>query len=103
MKSKVWVLFAALCMALAVNAKDIKTVVFKTSPEMQCANCENKIKSNLRFEKGVKEIVTNLTTKEVTITYDAKKTSVEKLQKSIQKLGYTATVVEKKPEAVKQQ
>ena len=92
MKSKVWMLFAALCMALAVNAKDIKTVVFKTSPEMQCANCENKIKSNLRFEKGVKEIVTNLTTKEVTITYDADKTTVDNLIAGFAKIKYTATV-----------
>ena len=34
-------------------AKEIKTVVFKTSPEMHCAICEVRIKSNLRFEKGV--------------------------------------------------
>ncbi len=92
MKSKVWMLFAALCLALAANAKDIKTVVFKTVPEMQCANCENKIKSNLRFEKGVKEIVTNLTTKEVIITYDADKTTVDKLVEGFAKINYKATV-----------
>uniref|UniRef100_UPI004026F15A hypothetical protein n=1 Tax=Prevotella sp. TaxID=59823 RepID=UPI004026F15A len=34
-------------------AKDIKTVVFTTTPQMHCAACENKIKSNLRFEKGL--------------------------------------------------
>ncbi len=93
MKSKTWMLFAALCMALTVNAKDIKTVVFKTSPEIQCVNCENKIKSNLRFEKGVKEIVTNLTTKEVTVTYDADKTTVDNLVAGFAKINYKATVV----------
>ena len=45
---------------------------------MHCANCESKIKNNIRFEKGIKEIETNLADKTVTIKYDADKTTVEK-------------------------
>ena len=47
-------LLIALAVTLACTAKDIKTVVLNTAPEMHCSSCENKIKSNIRFEKGVK-------------------------------------------------
>ena len=45
-----------MMVAMVTFAKDIKTVVFTTTPQMHCENCENKIKSNLRFEKGIKSI-----------------------------------------------
>lgn len=61
---------------------------------MHCANCENKIKNNIRFEKGIKEIETNLADKTVTIKYDADKTTVEKIIAGFAKINYTATVVE---------
>ena len=86
------VLFFALLVAATCAAKDIKTVIFKTSPEMHCNSCEEKIKGNLRFEKGVKDIVTNLTDKTVTITYDADKTNVDKLIAGFAKINYVATV-----------
>lgn len=71
-------------------AKDIKTVVFTTTPQMHCENCENKIKGNLRFEKGVKDIKTNVDAQTVTVTYDADKTNADKVQKGFKKFGYTA-------------
>ena len=86
------VLFFALLVAATCAAKDIKTVIFKTSPEMHCNSCEEIIKGNLRFEKGVKDIVTNLTDKTVTITYDADKTNVDKLIAGFAKINYVATV-----------
>lgn len=46
-----WLVAALFCTTMAFG-KDIKTVVFKTTPEMHCNNCETKIKNNLRFEKG---------------------------------------------------
>ena len=51
---KILWLVAALFCATTAFGKDIKTVVFKTTPEMHCNNCETKIKNKLRFEKGVK-------------------------------------------------
>ena len=62
-------------------AKDIKTVVLTTNPEMHCNNCEKKIKENIRFEKGIKSIKTNLKDKTVTIEYDADKTTVDNIIK----------------------
>lgn len=84
----------ALCLSLACNAKDIKTVVVTTSPQMHCENCENKIKSNIRFEKGVKDITTDLETKTVTIKYDADKTTVDNIVAGFAKIDYKATVVD---------
>lgn len=76
--------------AVAGMAKDIKTAVFTTSPQMHCENCENKIKSNLRFEKGVKAIETSIEKQTVTVKYDADKTTVDTLLKGFTKFGYTA-------------
>lgn len=71
-------------------AKDIKTVVFTTTPQMHCENCENKIKNNLRFEKGVKEITTSVDNQTVTVKYDADKTTPDKIQQGFKKFGYEA-------------
>lgn len=81
----------ALC-AITSFAKDIKTIIVTTNPQMHCEACENKIKSNMRFEKGIKAIETNISRQEVTLTYDADKTTPEKLMKGFEKIGYTATV-----------
>ena len=75
--------------------KDIKTVVFTTNPEMHCESCENKIKGNLRFEKGVKNILTDLKAKTITIEYDADKTNVQNLIRGFRKIKYEATEVKK--------
>lgn len=95
-------LLIALAVTLACTAKDIKTVVLNTAPEMHCSSCENKIKSNIRFEKGVKDIVTNLADKTVTVTYDADKTDVDKIIEGFKKIDYVATIATPKAESAPQ-
>lgn len=90
-------LIAALALAAVSYAKDIKTVVLKTDPEMHCMGCEKKIKENIRFEKGVKSIVTNLDNKTVTIEYDAEKTNVKNIIEAFKKIKYEASEVKGKP------
>lgn len=92
MKTRIILAMMAVCLAITCGAKDIKTVVLKTSPEMHCANCENKIKNNIRFEKGIKEIETNLEEKTVTIKYDAEKTNVDNIIAGFEKINYKASV-----------
>ena len=92
MKLRKIAVLAAMCCAVAGWAKDIRTVVFKTSPEMHCNGCETKIKNNIRFEKGIKDIQTNLEDKTVTVKYDADKTTVENIIRGFAKIGYEATV-----------
>ena len=87
-------LLGAMMLTAAVGmAKDIKTVVVTTNPEMHCESCENRIKSNLRFEKGIKSIKTDLKTKTVTIQYDADKTNVQNIIKGFKKIKYEAKEV----------
>lgn len=82
-----------LSFSVALFAKDIKTVVLKTQPEMHCTGCEKKIKDNIRFEKGIKSITTNLDNKTVTIEYDAEKTNVENIIEGFKKINYEASEV----------
>lgn len=79
--------------AVVASAKDIKTIVFTTTPQMHCENCENKIKNSVRFVKGVKSIETNVEKQTVTIKYDADKTTPEKIQEGFAKVGYTVKEV----------
>ena len=94
---KLFIFSAMMLTATAALAKDIKTVVLTTNPEMHCENCEKKIKSNLRFEKGVKVIETDLRTKTVTIKYDADKTTVDNIIKGFKKIKYEAKEVKNTP------
>lgn len=73
---------------LPISAKDIKEFVVTTQPPMSCHNCEEKIKKNLRFEKGVTNITTDLKNQKVVVTYDADKTNEKNLVKAFGKLKY---------------
>ena len=96
------VLVCAMILTAVVSmAKDIKTVVVTTQPQMHCESCEKKIKGNLRFEKGVKQIECNIEGQRVVITYDADKTNSEAIIKSFDKFGYKATEVKTEKPAEK--
>lgn len=87
-----FILFTSVVATLSAKESADTTAVFTVQPQMTCQNCENKIKSNLRFEKGVKEIVTSLSDQTVSVTYNPKKTNVENICKGFSKIGYTASV-----------
>lgn len=93
-------LFIALAFVSVCFAKNIKTVVFTTNPQMHCNNCEKKIKENIRFEKGVKSIKTSLDTKTVTIEYDADKTTIADIIKGFEKIKYEAKEVKENSKKV---
>ncbi len=95
MKSRLATLAITLLVAATGYAKDIKTAVFTTQPQMHCENCEKKIKGNLRFEKGVKSIETSVEKQTVTIKYDADKTSTDKLSQAFGKIGYQVRLLKK--------
>ncbi|MBQ6956060.1 MAG: heavy-metal-associated domain-containing protein [Bacteroidales bacterium] len=94
MKAKILVTLFALI--LGMSGSNLRVLIVTPTPEMHCESCENKIKSNMRFEKGVKKIETSLERQEVTITYDPKKNNVEGLQKAMKKIGYDTKVVSDK-------
>lgn len=93
MSKKVLATFVvALLSVTAVMAKEFRTVVFKVE-QMECSNCERKVKNNIKFEKGLKDFSTDVKTQTVTITYDAEKTDVKKLQAGFKKFKYEAVLV----------
>lgn len=94
---KIFAIAALLIMAFVASQKasaeqaEPAVIVYTVSPAMHCQNCENKIKTNLRFEKGVSQIATNVKDNTIKITYDKNKTNPEKLAAAFEKIGYQAT------------
>jgi len=66
-------------------------VVF--SVNIDCHSCEQKIKKSIPFERGVKNVVTDLQKQLVTVTFQPNRTNKDRLKKSIEKLGFTCTEV----------
>ena len=97
MKARIGIIaiMAMLLSATHVMAKDIRTVIFKVE------KCEAKVKKNIPFEKGVKGLKCDIPTQTVSVTYDAEKTNIEKLQKGFAKFKYTAEVVKEEKEEKK--
>lgn len=93
---KILLLLFALLPVLGFAAKPDKQVVV-LSCDLHCQGCCDKIMKNIAFEKGVKDIVCDLKTKTVTVTYDANKTDVPTLLKAFEKIGKPAKVIEKTP------
>ena len=89
---KVLFLFVFLFSVLGAAAKNLQQVVFKVE-QMTCVNCEAKVKRNIPYEKGVKNMKTDVANHTVTVTFDADVTNVPNLQKGFAKFGYKAEVL----------
>lgn len=90
-KKLLFFIFTTLLVSASAMARDIRTVTFKVQ-QMECPNCENKVKKNIRFEKGVKSITTNVGQRTVSIVYDADKTTASRLQAAFRKFKYEAII-----------
>lgn len=62
--------------------------------DLHCQGCCDKIMKNIAYEKGVKDLVCDLKSKTVTVTYDADKTDVATLLKAFEKIGKPAKIKE---------
>jgi periplasmic mercuric ion binding protein len=85
--SKIIVIFlvtAQLCLA----ADNPQIVKIKTSAI--CGMCKRKIEKSVAFEKGVEDVNLDLTSKILTVTYNAKKTNVANIKKAVNDSGYDA-------------
>lgn len=85
------VIFIALIFASSVMAKSQKETI-KFYVFLHCDACVEKVESNIRWEKGVKDIVCSIPDQTVIVTYDAKKTNVEKLMKAFAQIGKPASL-----------
>jgi copper chaperone CopZ len=95
MKQTILVILASLM--LAIGGKELRVLTLTPTPAMHCASCENKIKGNMRFEKGVKKIETSIEKQTVAITYSPEKTTVAQLQSAMKAIGYDTKVVSDVP------
>ena len=64
---------------------EIKGVTFNV--ELHCAGCVKKVRENLAFEKGVKDLHVCMESQVIALKYDAAKTNEETLKNAIIKLG----------------
>lgn len=62
--------------------------------DMLCQGCCDKIMKNIAWEKGVKDIVCDLKTKTVTLTFDTRKTDLDTLLKAFERIGKPAQLTE---------
>jgi periplasmic mercuric ion binding protein len=81
-------LFLSSTTLQAQEKSKTETVVVKSS--VVCAMCEQKVKKDLAFEKGVTDIQVNLKEKLITVEYRPNRTNEEKIKKAITKIGYDA-------------
>lgn len=91
-------LIALASLLFTVGGRDLRVLVMTPTPQMHCESCENKIKKNLRFEKGVVKIETSIKEQTVTVTYEASKTDAAALQAAMKKIGYTTRIVSDNPQ-----
>ena len=82
------VMLFSFSMTVFAQKANVKTVIF--SSNMHCMSCQQKIEKNIAYEKGVKDLAVDLKLNTIKITFDARKTSEEKLAEAINKLGYEA-------------
>jgi periplasmic mercuric ion binding protein len=80
-----------ICFLISNAVAQDTTVVIKSTA--QCGECKEKIETALNFEKGVKSSNVDVETKEVTVVYNASKTSPENIRIAISKAGYDADSV----------
>lgn len=82
---------------MSKKSSKLQTVKIQTSA--QCEMCKTRIEETLAFEKGVKLSNLNLEDMIVTVSYNAKKTNVDKIRKAISNVGYQADEVLADPKA----
>ena len=61
-------------------------------PDMHCASCPKIIKMNLEEVPGVTDVIADLDTKIVTVTFDTSQTNLQALASVITASGYTPEI-----------
>lgn len=82
--------FFVVAFGLQAKENKVATVQLEINPAMHCANCENRIKEQLKFEKGISDIIATAPGNTITVKYNPEKTDVAKIEASLAKAGYEA-------------
>lgn len=87
--------FLIAIMTLNAQTKKNNTIEkVKFNVPMDCKSCQIKIEKNIVFEKGIKALEVNLEKNTVDISYDSRKTNIEKIQNGFKKIGYEANLID---------
>ena len=99
MKKIVIALMAMVALTLGAKAQQVTDSLTYTKDSMAVANiktsavcdmCKETIEKAMAYEKGVKKSDLNVESKILMVTFDPKKTSLEKIRIAITKVGYDA-------------
>lgn len=103
------ILFSLMAFALGVNAQqqpaDSLTytkdglAIAKIKTSAVCDMCKETLEKTMAYEKGVKESNLDVDSKILTVTFDPKKTDLNKIRLAISKAGYDADNVAADPKA----
>ena len=85
-KLAIWAALGFSASALA----DLKTVTLEV-PGMNCSACPITVKKALKDVSGVEKVSVTFEPKEAVVTFDDRKTSVDKLQAATSNAGYPST------------
>ena len=83
----------------SVKAQDSTNLELKVKTSAVCGMCKETIEQALAFEKGVKKSNLEIKSQILTVTYNAKKTTPEKIRLAISNSGYDADDVPANPNA----
>jgi copper chaperone CopZ len=95
-----------LGVAFSVSAqkanKEVLTIKTKIYCDhcLKCGSCAGKMNLGLRKYPGIKKVDINSEANTITVVYNPKKTSPEKIRKSISEAGFDADEVKANPAAV---
>lgn len=84
------ILFVLTSLTYTSKAQENKTEEIKIKTSVVCDMCKTTIEKELAFEKGVKKSTVDVDSKIVTVQYNPKKTTPDKIRTAISKIGYDA-------------
>jgi mercuric ion binding protein len=99
MKKIVIALMAMVALSIGAKAQQVTDSLTYTKDSMAVANiktsavcdmCKETLEKAMAYEKGVKKSDLNVESKIFTVTFDPKKTSLQKIRIAITKVGYDA-------------
>lgn len=106
MKKLIIALLATVALGLGARAQTENTTVTKDGKETiriktsaVCDMCKETIEKTMAYEKGVKESTLDVDSKVLTVTFDPKKTTAEKIKMAVTKAGYDADELQAEPKA----
>lgn len=91
-------IFALFCLSNAFAQESAQPMkkgeqTIKIQTNLHCESCKASIENDLAYLKGVKEVLADVASKIVTVTFSPKKTNPEAIVARIKALGYEASVI----------